>query len=86
LKESLTQKALKKGLFKVKIHNLRDFTKDKHRIVDDRPFGGGSGMVMKIEPIFKAVSKLKKPRNQKLFFLPLEARNLISKWLILGAN
>lgn len=71
MKESLTQKALKKGLFKVKIHNLRDFTKDKHRIVDDRPFGGGSGMVMKIEPIFKAVSKLKKPKKSKvILFTP----------------
>jgi tRNA (guanine37-N1)-methyltransferase len=60
LKESLIQKAVKKGLIKVKVHNLRDFTPDPRKTVDDRPFGGGIGMVMKVEPIFKAVSSIKK--------------------------
>jgi len=66
--ESLIKKALDKGLIKVKIHNLRKWAKDKHKTVDDRPFGGGLGMVLKIEPIFKAVSALKKlkTKNQKL--------------------
>ena len=52
LKESFIKKAREKGLIKINIHNLRDFTKDKHKTVDDRPFGGGLGMVLKIEPIF----------------------------------
>jgi tRNA (guanine37-N1)-methyltransferase len=60
LKESFIKKAQEKKLIKINIHNLRDFTKDIHKTVDDRPFGGGLGMVLKVEPIFKAVSVLKK--------------------------
>jgi len=60
LKESLIARAQKKKLIKINIHNLRKWTKDKHQTVDDRPFGGGLGMVMKTEPIYRAVSTLKK--------------------------
>jgi tRNA (guanine37-N1)-methyltransferase len=64
LKESLLSRAQKKNLLEIKIHNLRDFTADKHRKVDDRPFGGGPGMVLKIEPIYKAVNSiLKNPKS-----------------------
>jgi len=67
LSESLIARALEKKLIKVNIHNLRDWTSDKHRTVDDRPFGGGLGMVLKVEPIYKAVQSLKsKARNQKI--------------------
>ena len=59
-KESLLLRAQKNKLIKIKIHDLRNYTTDKHRTVDDRPFAGGIGMVMKIEPIFRAVSALKK--------------------------
>lgn len=55
LKQSLISKAIEKGLLKINIHNIRDFTSDKHKVVDDTPFGGGVGMVMKIEPIYKAL-------------------------------
>ncbi|MCS7315736.1 MAG: tRNA (guanosine(37)-N1)-methyltransferase TrmD [Bryobacterales bacterium] len=48
-------RALKAGLFEVRIHDLRSFAHDRHRTVDDRPFGGGEGMVLKPEPIFEAV-------------------------------
>jgi len=65
LAESLIGRAIKKKLIKVNIHNLRDWTADKHKIVDDRPFGGGLGMVMKVEPIYKAVLALKKTRNKE---------------------
>ncbi len=58
LKESLIARAQKKKLIKINIHNLRKWTTDAHKTVDDRPFGGGLGMVLKIEPIFKAVKKL----------------------------
>ena len=57
--ESLIKRALDKGLIKVQIHNLRKWAKDKHKTVDDRPFGGGLGMVMKVEPIFRAVKEIK---------------------------
>ncbi len=55
LKESLISRAQKKKFIKINIHNLRDFTTDNHKTVDDRPFGGGLGMVIKIEPVYKAV-------------------------------
>ncbi len=57
---SIIKRAQKKGLIKIKTHGLRDYAFDKHRTVDDRPYGGGPGMVMKIEPIWKALQKLKK--------------------------
>ncbi len=52
-------KALENGLIEVKVHDLRDFTSDKHRQVDDRPFGGKPGMVLKPEPIFSAVETVR---------------------------
>ena len=58
LKESLILRAQKKKFIKINIHNLRDFTNDNHKTVDDRPFGGGLGMVLKVEPILKAVNSL----------------------------
>ena len=58
LSESILKRALQKGLIEVKVHNLRDYTKDKHRTVDDSPYGGGAGMVMKPEPFFTAVETL----------------------------
>jgi len=57
--ESLFKHARKKKIVKFKFHNLRDFTTDQHRVVDDRPFGGGPGMVLKIEPIYKAIAHIK---------------------------
>jgi len=59
LNESIIKRAQNKGKVKIYIHNLRDYSADKHRKIDDRPFGGGSGMVMRPEPIFKAVESLK---------------------------
>lgn len=59
LGQSLIFKAQKKGVLKIKTHQLRDFTNDKHNTVDDKPFGGGRGMVLKFEPIAKALNKLK---------------------------
>jgi len=60
LSESMMKRAQEKGIVDVRIHNLRDWTTDKHHVVDDAPFGGGQGMVMKPEPIFAAVEDLKK--------------------------
>jgi tRNA (guanine37-N1)-methyltransferase len=58
LNESIIKRAQKKGKVRIYIHDLRDYSQDKHRKVDDRPFGGGSGMLMRPEPIFKAVQKI----------------------------
>lgn len=71
--ESLIKRALDKGLIKIGVHNLRKWTRDKHKTVDDRPFGGGLGMVMKVEPIYKAVKELKeknKGKNKVILFSP----------------
>jgi tRNA (guanine37-N1)-methyltransferase len=59
LAESMMKRAQEKGIVELQIHNLRDWTTDKHHVVDDAPFGGGQGMVMKPEPIFAAVEDLK---------------------------
>lgn len=66
INESLIARAQKKKLIKITTHNLRDFTNDAHKTVDDRPFGGGLGMVLKVEPIYKAVKSIKlKVKSQK---------------------
>ncbi len=66
LKESFIKKAQEKGLIKINIHNLRDFTINKHKTVNDRPYGGGLGMVLKVEPIYKAVKEIKKQKKTKI--------------------
>lgn len=63
--EALIARAQKKGIIRMNIHNLRDWTMDSHKTVDDRPYGGGAGMVMMIEPIMKAVSSIKKQESRK---------------------
>jgi tRNA (guanine37-N1)-methyltransferase len=63
LSESMMKRAQESGIVDLRIHNLRDWATDKHRVVDDSPFGGGQGMVMKPEPIFAAVEDLQKTPN-----------------------
>ncbi len=72
LGESLTKKALDKGLLQVRVRNLRDFTEDKHRMTDDYPYGGGVGMVMKVEPIIRALEEIKKeePEAKSVLLTP----------------
>ncbi len=67
LSESMMKRAQENKIVDLRIHNLRDWTTDKHHIVDDAPFGGGQGMVMKPEPIFAAVEELRQSgiKNQK---------------------
>ncbi len=63
LNESILKRAQEKGLAEIVVHNLRDYTDDKHRTTDDYPFGGEAGMVMKPEPIFRAVEHLREQRE-----------------------
>ena len=65
LDESLFKRAQKNKLVSVRAYDLRAFTKDRHKKVDDRPFGGGPGMVLKVQPVWDAVKKLKKRRFKK---------------------
>ncbi|MDW7972081.1 MAG: tRNA (guanosine(37)-N1)-methyltransferase TrmD [Thermodesulfovibrio sp.] len=69
IKHGVIGKALKKGVAEVKIYNLRDFTSDKHRKVDDYPYGGGAGMVMQIEPFFNAIKSIKTDGNPRRVIL-----------------
>jgi tRNA (guanine37-N1)-methyltransferase len=70
----IVKKALENGLIQVKVHDLRDFTLDKHRQVDDRPFGGSQGMVLKPEPIFAAVEKIKTESSTPVILLSPQGR------------
>ena len=63
LESSIPKRAQEKGLIEVNVHNLRDWATDKHRTVDDTPYGGGPGMVMKVEPIFNCLKDLKKENS-----------------------
>ena len=65
--ESILARAQKNKLIKINIHNLRDYTEDKHKTVDDTPYGGGAGMVFKIEPIYKALVKIVGKSKLKCF-------------------
>lgn len=61
--ESIIKRAVQKGFLEIHVHNIRDYSEDKHKRVDDYPFGGGAGMVMMIEPISKCIEKLKSERD-----------------------
>ncbi len=70
LDESIIKRARQKGLLDLKIHDLRNWTHDRHRTVDDRPFGGGPGMLLKPEPLYEAVESLKRERTKVILFSP----------------
>jgi tRNA (guanine37-N1)-methyltransferase len=70
LDESIIQRARKRGLLDLKIHDLRNWTHDRHRTVDDRPFGGGPGMLLKPEPLFEAVETLRRERTKVILLSP----------------
>ena len=74
LSESMMKRAQENKIVDLHIHNLRDWTTDKHHIVDDAPFGGGQGMVMKPEPIFAAVEELKTPQSKIILMSPAGKR------------
>jgi tRNA (guanine37-N1)-methyltransferase len=70
LGESIMKRAQENGIVDLRIHNLRDWTTDKHHIVDDAPFGGGQGMVMKPEPIFAAIEGLRNRASRVVLMSP----------------
>lgn len=70
LNESILKRAQEKKKVKIRVHDLRDFTMDKHRKVDDRPFGGGPGMVMSPQPIFDAVKKIRRAKAKVILLSP----------------
>jgi tRNA (guanine37-N1)-methyltransferase len=74
LGESIMKRAQKNGIINLHIHNLRDWTTDKHHVADDAPFGGGQGMVMKPEPIFAAVEELRNQTSEVVLMSPAGRR------------
>ncbi|MCX6731809.1 MAG: tRNA (guanosine(37)-N1)-methyltransferase TrmD [Candidatus Parcubacteria bacterium] len=77
---SILKRAQKNKLIKVKFYNPRDYTIDKHHKVDDKPFGGGVGMVMKVEPIVKTISKIKNQiSNLKIILLSPSGKQFTQK-------
>jgi tRNA (guanine37-N1)-methyltransferase len=70
LGESIMKRAQKNGIVDLRVHNLRDWTTDKHHVVDDAPFGGGQGMIMKPEPIFAAVEDLRNQASRVVLMSP----------------
>ena len=64
LGDGIVGRAAQRGLLDIGVHDLRDFTTDRHRVVDDVPFGGGPGMVMKPEPFFAAVDRIREERGE----------------------
>ncbi|MBI3088961.1 MAG: tRNA (guanosine(37)-N1)-methyltransferase TrmD [Candidatus Colwellbacteria bacterium] len=85
LKSSIVGRALKRGLVKIKYYNPVDFTTDKHRKVDDRPYGGGPGMVLQLEPLIRTVQAARKiidrqkarPKGARLASRKLEAAKIV---------
>jgi tRNA (guanine37-N1)-methyltransferase len=75
INESILKRAQEKKLIKFQIHNLRDWTTDNHHTIDDTPYGGGAGMLMKIEPLYQALQSLQKinkninPKKRKIVLL-----------------
>src|SRR4026209_1127603 len=70
----VVRRGREKGLIDIRIHDLRDFTTDRHRTVDDRPFGGGEGMVFKPEPISKAVESVRSDEKTEVVVLSAAGR------------
>jgi tRNA (guanine37-N1)-methyltransferase len=70
LSESMLGRAQEAKLLEIKVHNLRDWTKDKHNTTDDRPFGGGAGMVLKCEPVFDAIEQLQTSGCRRIYLTP----------------
>jgi len=72
------RKAVEKGLMEIHVHDLRDYTSDKHRQVDDRPYGGQEGMVFKAEPVFRAVENIRASAGSRVYLLSPQGRTFDS--------
>jgi tRNA (guanine37-N1)-methyltransferase len=70
LTESILGRGIEAGHLAVEVHDLRKWTTDKHRTADDRPFGGGAGMVLKPEPVFAAIEQLQTPGCRRIYLTP----------------
>lgn len=76
ISQSIPGRAIKAGLVKVVTHDLRDYTEDKHKTVDDTPYGGGGGMIFKPEPLAKAIEDVKGESEAPVIYMTAEGRRL----------
>ena len=92
LRQSIIGRAIEKGIIELHVHDIRSFTTDKHHVVDDTPFGGGAGMVMMVEPLFRAITAIDPDNRAKKIltdasgecFDQTTAKNLMTEdWLML---
>ena len=79
INSSIVKRAQEKGIVKINVHNLRNWATDKHRSVDDTPYGGGPGMVMKVEPIFNCLKDLRKKNSVVMLTSPKGEKLVQSK-------
>ncbi len=70
LSESILKKAQENGFLEATVHDLRDYTTDKHRQIDDTPYGGGPGMLIKVEPLYRAIEELKSSGSHIILLTP----------------
>jgi tRNA (guanine37-N1)-methyltransferase len=80
--ESIIKKAVEKGLVDIALHNIRDFAFDKHRVTDDYPYGGGAGMVMKVEPLTACIESVKAARPLSKVILTTPGGRPLSQSLV----
>lgn len=76
LEHGILKRAIKNGILSVHLHQLREFAADQHRTVDDYPYGGGAGMILKPEPIFKAVESLRPKVDSRIIFFTPQGQRL----------
>ncbi len=77
--ESIIKRAREKKLVDIRIHNLRDFARDRRKTTDDKPYGGGVGMVMRVEPILRAVDSIPRKKRSKIVVLSAKGRQFNQK-------
>ncbi|MFA5048065.1 MAG: tRNA (guanosine(37)-N1)-methyltransferase TrmD [Patescibacteria group bacterium] len=77
--ESLFKRAIKNNLIKINIHFLRRWTSDRHQTVDDKIYGGGAGLLFKVEPIYKALKAIKKKNNSRTILMAANGKRFIQK-------
>ena len=81
--ESIIKRAQESGKIKIKIHNLRDYTKDKHKTVDDTPYGGGAGMVMKVDVLYKTIQDISNKIQDTRYKIQTNSKSQIQKTKII---
>ena len=80
LNESIIRRAQDKGAVEIVVHDLRDYTTDRHRTIDDTPYGGGAGMVLKVEPVFTCVEGLRREREyDQVIYLTADGESYAQK-------